>query len=164
MKRIAVYPGSFDPPTNGHIDVVNRALKLFDFLIIAINENPEKETLFSTEERTSILKNLFKGLKRVKITHFNGLLVDFVKKSKADVIVRGLRAVSDFEYEFQMALMNRKLSRSIETLFLMPKEEYTYLSSSIVKEVVSFGGNTKGLVPPFIEKLLKKKLLTKGEI
>ncbi|MFB0527155.1 MAG: pantetheine-phosphate adenylyltransferase [bacterium] len=160
-KKIAVYPGSFDPVTNGHIDVIKRAIQLFDQVIVAVIENPTKNVLFSVDERMNMLTAVTRGISGVVVSHFDGLLVDYVKKKKAKVIIRGLRAVSDFEYEFQMALTNRKLAPSIETVFLMPAEAYTYLSSSIVKEVVSLNGNVKGLVPRQIEVHLRRKLLTK---
>jgi len=160
-KRIAVYPGSFDPVTNGHIDVIKRAIQLFDRVIVAVIDNATKNVLFSVDERMEMLRAVTRGLSGVVVSHFDGLLVDYVKKRRAKVIIRGLRAVSDFEYEFQMALTNRKLAPDIETVFLMPAESYTYLSSSIVKEVVSLKGNVKGLVPRQIEARLRRKLLTK---
>jgi len=160
-KKIAVYPGSFDPVTNGHIDVIKRAIQLFDQVIVAVIDNANKNVLFSVEERMEMLRAVTRGLSGVVVSHFDGLLVDYVKKKRAKVIIRGLRAVSDFEYEFQMALTNRKLAPDIETVFLMPAESYTYLSSSIVKEVVSLKGNVKGLVPRQIEARLRRKLLTK---
>jgi len=160
-KKIAVYPGSFDPVTNGHIDVIKRAIQLFDRVIVAVIDNANKNVLFSVEERMEMLRAVTRGLSGVVVSHFDGLLVDYVKKKRAKVIIRGLRAVSDFEYEFQMALTNRKLAPDIETVFLMPAESYTYLSSSIVKEVVSLNGNVKGLVPRQIEARLRRKLLTK---
>ena len=160
-KRIAVYPGSFDPVTNGHVDVIKRAIQIFDRVIVAVIENPSKEVLFSADERTEMLMAVTRGLSGVVVSHFDGLLVDYVKKEKAHVVIRGLRAMSDFEYEFQMALTNRKLAPDIETVFLMPAEGYTYLSSSIVKEVVSLNGRVEGLVPREVERRLRRKLLTK---
>ncbi len=160
-KKIAVYPGSFDPVTNGHIDVIKRAMQLFDRVIVAVIDNANKNVLFSVKERMEMLRAVTRGLSGVEISHFDGLLVDYVKKKRAKVIIRGLRAVSDFEYEFQMALTNRKLAPDIETVFLMPAESYTYLSSSIVKEVVGLKGNVKGFVPRQIEARLRRKLLTK---
>ena len=160
-KRIAVYPGSFDPVTNGHIDVIKRAIQLFDRVIVAVIDNATKNVLFSVDERMEMLRAVTRGLSGVVVSHFDGLLVDYVKKRRAKVIIRGLRAVSDFEYEFQIALTNRKLSPDIETVFLMPAESYTYLSSSIVKEVVSLNGSVKGFVPRQIEARLRRKLLTK---
>jgi pantetheine-phosphate adenylyltransferase len=160
-KRIAIYPGSFDPVTNGHIDVIKRAIQLFDRVIVAVIENPSKKALFSVDERMEMLRAITKGLSGVVVSHFDGLLVDYVKKKGASIIIRGLRAMSDFEYEFQMALTNRKLAPDIETVFLMPAEAYTYLSSSIVKEVVSLNGRVGGLVPRQVEARLRRKLLTK---
>ena len=160
-KKIAVYPGSFDPVTNGHIDVIKRAIQLFDRIIVAVIDNANKNVLFSVEERMEMLRAVTRGLSGVVVSHFDGLLVHYVKKKRAKVIIRGLRAVSDFEYEFQMALTNRKLAPDIETVFLMPAEAYTYLSSSVVKEVVNLKGRVKGLVPREIEERLRRKLLTK---
>jgi len=160
-KRIAIYPGSFDPVTNGHIDVIERAIQLFDRVIVAVIENPSKKALFSVDERMEMLRAITKGLSGVVVSHFDGLLVDYAKKNRASIIIRGLRAVSDFEYEFQMALTNRKLAPDVETVFLMPGEAYTYLSSSIVKEVVSLNGRVEGLVPRQVEARLRRKLLTK---
>jgi pantetheine-phosphate adenylyltransferase len=158
MKRIAIYPGSFDPVTNGHLDIIERASHLFDRLIVALVEDPEKESLFSEEERAKMLRKATAYLDNIAIERFSGLLVDYAKKKKARAIIRGLRAVSDFEYEFQMALMNKKLQEEIETVFMATKEVYSYLSSSIVKEVALLGGSVKGLVPPIVEKRLKEKI------
>jgi len=160
-KRVAVYPGSFDPVTNGHIDVIKRATQLFDRVIVAVNENLGKKVLFSVKERMEMLRAVTKGLPGVIVSHFDGLLVNYVRERKANVIIRGLRAMSDFEYEFQMALTNRRLAPDVETVFLMPAEAYTYLSSSIVKEVVSLNGRVDGLVPHQVEAYLRRKLLTK---
>jgi len=160
-KKIAVYPGSFDPVTNGHIDVIKRAVQLFNYVIVAVIENPSKQVLFSVDERMEMLRAVTRKLSGVVVSHFDGLLVDYVKKKRANIIIRGLRAMSDFEYEFQMALTNRKLAPDIETVFLMTGEAYTYLSSSIVKEVVSLNGRVEGLVPRKVEALLRRKLLTK---
>jgi len=163
MKRIiAVYPGSFDPVTNGHIDIVRRTCKLFDEVIIAVIDNSHKKPFFSVKERMEMLQLAAGRMEKVSISHFDGLLVEFARRQEAIVIIRGLRAVSDFEYEFQMALMNRKLSSSIETVFLMPAEAYTYLSSSIVKEIIKLGGSAKGLVPPVIQGYMKNLLTKKG--
>jgi pantetheine-phosphate adenylyltransferase len=156
MTKIAIYPGSFDPVTNGHLDVLKRALKIFDKVIIAIGENPNKDYLFSASERMDMLKKVTKGLK-VEIGHFSGLLIDFAKRKKAGAIVRGLRAVSDFDYEFQSALMNRKLEGKIETIFIMTRGMYCYLSASIVKEAASLGAKLNGMVPVYVEKKLRKK-------
>ena len=151
-----MYPGSFDPPTNGHIDITKRACHLFDKVIIAIIDNPAKKSTFTIKERKYMLKKSIEGLSGVEVEHFSGLLVKYLRKKKAKIIIRGLREVSDFEYEFQMALMNRKLDSEIETVFLMPDERWTYLSSSIVKEVAGLGGRIKCLVPPVVEKMLRR--------
>ncbi len=156
-KIIAIYPGSFDPITNGHIDLVYRSLRLFDEVIIAILINPEKQSLFTTEERKEMIQEIFKNTPRVAVDTFDGLLVNYAKKKGASVVIRGIRAFSDFEYEFQMALMNRRLSDELETVFLMPAESYSYLSSKLVKEIFKFGGSLKGLIPDVVEKSLKKK-------
>ncbi len=158
-KNIAVYPGTFDPITNGHIDLVERSLGIFDEVIIALAPNPKKIPLFTIEERIEMIKTATKGLQNVKTDVFNGLLVNYAKKKKAKAIIRGLRAVSDFEYEFQMALMNRRLDSRIETVFLMPSEEYSYLTSTIIKEIAAFKGSVKGLVPKIVEDKLKEKFV-----
>jgi len=152
MKKIAVYPGSFDPATYGHLDIITRSAEIFDKLLVAVISNPNKKPLFSISERVKILKNTIKD-----IMSFEGLLVNFMKKKNAKIIVRGLRAVSDFEYEFQMALTNRKLHPEIETVFLTPAEKWTYISSSLVKEIATLGGNVKCFVPPMVEVMLKNK-------
>lgn len=154
---LAVYPGSFDPFTNGHVDIVGRALKAFDRLIVAIAVNPAKEGLFSVEERTEMVRELYAGQSRVEVDSFTGLLVNYLKQRNASAVVRGLRAVSDFEYEFQMANMNRKLYPAAETFFLMTGNDYFYVSSSLVKEVAKLGGCLEGLVPSIVlERLLRK--------
>ena len=156
MRR-AIYPGSFDPVTNGHLDVIGRARKLFDEIVVAVAHNDEKQPLFSLEERLALLGDALAKIDHVRVAQFDGLLVDFAVTQKANAVIRGLRAVSDFEFEFQMALMNRKLEDSVETIFLMPKEEYTYLSSRLVKEIARLGGNVSGFVPgPVAEALAKK--------
>lgn len=157
MKRTAIYPGTFDPITNGHVDLVKRGLRIFDEIIVAVAKNPKKAPLFTLKERVMMAKEAVKELGAVKVEPFDGLLIDYSKTKGVGAIIRGLRAVSDFEYELQMALMNRKLDSSIETVFMMPSEEYSYLTSSIVKEVASLNGSTKGLVPEIVEKELKKK-------
>jgi pantetheine-phosphate adenylyltransferase len=157
MKHIAVYPGTFDPVTNGHIDLVERSLRIFDELIVAVAANPKKEPLFSLEERIDMIRRVVTRYPRVKIEGFDGLLVDYVKRKKAVGIIRGLRAVSDFEYEMQMALMNRRLDNDIETVFLMPNEEYSFITSTIVREAASYGGDVSSLVPRVVVEKLKKK-------
>jgi pantetheine-phosphate adenylyltransferase len=156
MRR-AIYPGSFDPVTNGHFDVVERARKLFDEVIVAVAQNDEKQPLFSLEERLDLLKQTVGKIDNVRIAQFDGLLVDFARTEKANAVIRGLRAVSDFEFEFQMALMNRKLEGTVETIFLMPKEEYTYLSSRLVKEVARLGGDVSKFVPGIVATALGRK-------
>ena len=155
MARVAIYPGSFDPVTNGHLDIVKRGLKLFDKIIVTILYNPGKETLFSVEERLGMLHESMKSLSHIEIDHYDGLLVDYAAKRKAQAILRGMRAVSDFEYEFQMALMNRRLWPPVETVFLTPKEEVLYLSSRLVREVVALGGDVTGLVPDAVRERLE---------
>ncbi|MBN1385333.1 MAG: pantetheine-phosphate adenylyltransferase [Elusimicrobia bacterium] len=154
-KRVAVYPGSFDPATYGHLDIIHRSSKIFDNLIVAVIDNPNKKPFFTTSQRIKILKDAIKE-KNVTVESFNGLLVNFMKKKNASIIVRGLRAVSDFEYEFQMALTNRKMYNNIETIFLTPAEKWTYISSTLVKEIAKLGGEIKCFVPGNVEKLLKK--------
>jgi pantetheine-phosphate adenylyltransferase len=162
MSTLAVFPGSFDPLTNGHIDIITRGLRLFDRIVVAILVNAEKSPLFSLAERVEIVRAVFKSQPNVEVDTFDGLLVDYVERRKAQVIVRGLRAVSDFEYEFQMALMNRRLNGRIETVFMMPAEQYTYISSRLIKEVFSLGGRVDGLVPALVEDRLHRKLEVKG--
>ena len=156
MKR-AIYPGSFDPVTNGHLDVIERARKLFDEVIVAVAHNDEKEALFSLEERLDLLNESIGKIDNVRVAQFEGLLVEFAAAQKASAVIRGLRAVSDFEFEFQMALMNRKLETNVETIFLMPKEEYTYLSSRIIKEIARLGGDVSSFVPMAVGKALARK-------
>jgi pantetheine-phosphate adenylyltransferase len=156
--RTAIYPGSFDPLTNGHLDVLQRASKLFDRVIVAIALNESKNPLFSLDERLALMKPAISRMRNVKADVFDGLLVEYAAREKAQAIVRGLRAVSDFEFEFQMALMNRKLDQKIETIFMMPKETYTFISSRIVKEIARLGGDVSPFVPPHVEAALKKKL------
>jgi pantetheine-phosphate adenylyltransferase len=155
--RLAVYPGTFDPITNGHLDLIERGLRIFDEIIIAVAPNPKKQPLFTLEERLRLIRESVKDCKKVRIEAFNGLLVDYVKDKNGVAIIRGLRAVSDFEYELQMALMNRRLDMNIETVFMMPSEEFSFLTSTIVKEVASFRGSVKGLVPDVVENALNDK-------
>ena len=157
QKRIAIYPGSFDPLTNGHVDIIERGARIFDSIIVAILANVEKTPLFSENERIAIIRDVFKNNPHVQVETFNGLLVDYAQRKNANVIVRGLRAVSDFEYEFQMALMNRHLAPGLETVFMMPAEQYTYISSRLIKEVFTLGGEITGLVPPIVEDTLRAK-------
>ncbi|MBU4496153.1 MAG: pantetheine-phosphate adenylyltransferase [Acidobacteria bacterium] len=157
MKKRAVYPGSFDPITNGHVDIIQRGLKIFDELVIAVLKNPKKDTLFSSDERVDMIRTIFKETPGVSVTAFHGLLTDFARKNEANVVIRGLRAISDFEYEFQMALMNRKLHPEMETFFLMPNLKYSFLSSNLVKEVFSLRGCLEGLVPAQVETRLRDK-------
>jgi pantetheine-phosphate adenylyltransferase len=159
--RTAIYPGTFDPITNGHIDIIQRALKLFDKVIITIARNSAKDPLFSEVERLVMIKEAVRDLKGVEVDTFDGLLVSYARRKKATAFVRGLRAISDFEYELQMALMNRKLNEDLVTVFLMPNEKYTYLNSSIVREIASHGGNVSKFVPPHVLKELKKKFSSK---
>ncbi|HSL21680.1 MAG TPA: pantetheine-phosphate adenylyltransferase [Vicinamibacterales bacterium] len=156
---VAIYPGSFDPLTNGHVDIIERGARLFDRIIVAILMNIEKAPLFSVDERVGICRDAFKSYPNVEVDTFDGLLVDYVRRKRAKVIVRGLRAISDFEYELQMALMNRRLNDAVETVFMMPAEPYTYVSSRLVKEVVALGGSVEGLVPPGVEARLRAKHL-----
>ncbi len=157
MGKRAVYPGMFDPIHNGHLDLIERSLRIFDELIVAVVANPSKEPLFPVKERLEMIDECTSGMVRMRITSFDGLLIDLVHREQADCIVRGLRAVSDFEYEFQMALMNRKLRNTVETVFLMPHERYTYISSRLIKEVASLGARVNGLVPPIVEDRLTRK-------
>jgi len=157
VAKRAVYPGMFDPAHNGHIDVIQRSLQIFDELIVAVVANPSKQPLFSVKERLEMIDEATSDLSNFRIVAFDGLLIDLVARERADCIVRGIRAVSDFEYEFQMALMNRKLRNTVETVFLMPHEKYTYISSRLIKEVASFGTSVTGMVPPIVEKRLAEK-------
>jgi pantetheine-phosphate adenylyltransferase len=159
--RVAIYPGSFDPLTSGHVDIIERGARIFDSIIVAILANVEKTPLFSEAERVAIIRDVFKGHPNVQVETFNGLLVDYAQSRNASVLVRGLRAVSDFEYEFQMALMNRHLAPGIETVFMMPAEQYTYISSRLIKEVFTLGGEVTGLVPPIVEEQLRAKQAAK---
>jgi len=158
MPTLAVYPGSFDPLTNGHVDIISRGARLFDRIVVAILVNAEKSPLFTMEERLDITRTVFKGFDNVEVDTFDGLLVDYVARRNAQVIVRGLRAVSDFEYDFQMALMNQRLNDRIQTIFMTPAEQYTYISSRLIKEVFSLGGRVSGLVPEMVESRLREKV------
>jgi len=160
--KIAVYPGSFDPVTNGHIDIIERAAKIFDLVHVAIIVNPEKTPYFDIDEREQMLKAAVRNIKKAKVDSFDGLLVDYAKTKKACAIVRGLRAVSDFDYEFQMALTNLRMCPEIETVFIMTDYKYSYLSSSLVKQIASLGGNVSGLVPKIVINKLKKAPIDRG--
>jgi len=157
MKKTAIYPGSFDPPTNGHIDIIERGLKLFDTIIVAILINPAKKSLFTVEERVELLKKSLNGQSNIEVDAYSGLLVDYAAQRNAQALLRGMRAVSDFEYEFQLALMNRSLNREIQTVFLMTGLRWIYISSSIVKEAALFGGDVESMVPPIVNQELIKK-------
>ena len=161
MGKRAVYPGMFDPMHNGHLDLIERSLRIFDELIVAVVANPSKEPLFEVKERLEMIDEATAGMGRMRITSFDGLLIDLAHREQADCIVRGIRAVSDFEYEFQMALMNRKLRHTVETVFLMPHERYTYISSRLIKEVSSLGASVTGMVPPLVEERLNEKFSRK---
>jgi pantetheine-phosphate adenylyltransferase len=158
---IAIYPGSFDPLTNGHVDIIRRGSRLFDRIVVAMAVNLEKSPLFTVAERVSIAREVFAGWPNVEVDTLDGLLVDYARRRRASVIVRGLRAVSDFEYEMQMALMNRRLNDEVETVFMMPAEPYTYVSSRLVKEVVALGGSVHGIVPDLVEQRLREKKLAR---
>lgn len=155
---IAIYPGSFDPLTNGHLDLIERGAKIFDELIVAILRNPEKEPLFSLEERMEIIRAMTRQRDNVRVDSFDGLMVDYALRVGATAVLRGIRAISDYEYELQMALMNRKLEPRLETVFMMPAETYSYLSSRLVRQVATLGGSVRGLVPELVEKKLREKL------
>jgi pantetheine-phosphate adenylyltransferase len=158
---IAIYPGSFDPLTNGHVDIIQRGSRLFDRIVVGVLMNLEKSPLFTVPERVDIARAVFRGWTNVEVDTFDGLLVDYARSKRASVIVRGLRAISDFEFEMQMALMNRRLNPEVETVFMMPAEPYTYVSSRLVKEVVALGGSVTGLVPDVVEDRLRDKKLAR---
>jgi pantetheine-phosphate adenylyltransferase len=157
VGKIAIYPGTFDPITNGHIDVIERALKIFDKVIVVIARNPKKQTLFAEEERIELIRESLKHLANIEVTATEKLTVEFARSVNANAIIRGIRAVSDFEYEFQIALMNRKLCPDVTTIFLMPNEKFTYLNSSIIRELAQYGADISDFVPPCVEKKLKEK-------
>jgi len=161
MSSIAIYPGSFDPLTNGHIDIIQRGARLFDRIIVAMLINMDKSPLFTLPERVEVAREVFHGSANVEVDTFDGLLVEYARRRNATVIVRGLRAISDFEFEMQMALMNRRLNPDVETAFMMPAEQYTYVSSRLVKEIVALGGSVAGLVPPTVERRLRDKKLAR---
>ena len=154
---VAIYPGSFDPITNGHVDVIQRGTKVFERLIVAVADNPAKQALFTKDERTEMIREVTKGLKNVEIDAFDGLVVDYVHRKKAGIILRGIRTISDFEYEYQMALTNRTFAQDIETVFVMTHEEYSFVSSRLIKEAVSMGGDVSSFVPRDVERRLKAK-------
>ena len=157
IGRLAIFPGSFDPLTNGHVDIILRSAHLFERIVVSVLVNPEKQPLFSPDERVSIIREVFREYSNIEVDTFAGLLVDYARQRRASAIIRGLRAVSDFEYEFQMALMNRHLEPTLETVFMMPAEQYTYLSSRLIKEVFSLGGDVSGLVPPAVMRRMSEK-------
>jgi pantetheine-phosphate adenylyltransferase len=158
---IAIYPGSFDPLTMGHVDIIQRGSRFFDRIVVAVSYNVHKSHLFTVHERVDIAREVFRDRANVEVDTFDGLLVDYARHKHANVIVRGLRAVSDFEYEMQMALMNRRLNQEVETIFMMPAEKYTYVSSRLVKEVVALGGSVQGIVPEIVERRLREKKLAR---
>ncbi len=160
-KKVAIYPGSFDPPTEGHLNIVRRGINIFDQVIVAVAESTSKKYLFSVEERVALWKKLLKNVPRTKVETFKGLLVDYVARKNANIILRGLRNVTDFEYEIQMAITNRNLNPKIETVFIMTEGTYSHLSASLIKEIVLLGGSVKGMVPSLVERELRKKLLAK---
>ncbi len=157
MKKMAIYPGSFDPVTNGHVDIIERGLKIFDKIIVAILINPAKKSLFTIEERKEMLEQCFENYENVEVDFFDGLLVDYASMKNADAILRGMRAISDFEHEFQLALMNRKLNREVQTVFLMTGLRWIFTSSSVVKEAAHFGGDIESMVPALVNEKLKEK-------
>ncbi len=158
MKRIAIYPGSFDPLTNGHLDIIRRGIKVFDEIIVAVAKNVSKQTIFTPEERVEQIREIFRNTPQVKVDHFQGLLVDYAKKIGTNILLRGMRSVSDFEYELQMAIANKTLNPEIETVFMVTDSKYSHISSSLIKEIVTLGGSAKHLVPEIVEKKLREKL------
>lgn len=162
MSKVAIYPGSFDPVTYGHLDVIKRATRIFDEIIVAVANNTQKKSLFSIGERIKMLKEASKGIQGIRIESFDGLVIEFARKNKINVLIRGLRMISDFEFELQMALTNRRLAEKIETIFLMPSEGYSFLSSTLLKEAASLGADISSFVPDFVAKKLKKRLSLKA--
>ena len=156
-KKTAVYPGSFDPVTFGHLDIIERAGRIFDKIIVSVFVHSAKKSMFTVPERVEMLKTVLKGRKNIEVDCFEGLLVDYVRRKKTDVVIRGLRAISDLEYEFQIAAVNRTLYRDIETVFFMPRQRYTYLSSSVVRDIAHFGGDVEKLVPPHVARMIKNR-------
>jgi pantetheine-phosphate adenylyltransferase len=164
LETRAIYPGSFDPITNGHVDIIHRGLKVFGRIVVAVLENPKKAPLFTTKERVNMIRAIFAGKKEVEVRAFEGLLVDFARAQGTSVVIRGLRAISDFEYEFQMALMNRNLAPDIETFFMMPNVNYSFLSSNLVREVAALGGSVEGLVPGPVARRLRDKIKKSNKV
>lgn len=162
-QHSAICAGSFDPPTFGHINIIERGLRLFDKIVVAVAHNSKKSSLFSVEERLEILKQIFKDESRVEFDNFSGLLVEYAKKRGVSTLIRGIRTVSDYEYELQMSLANRILEAKIDTVFLMPESRYSHISSSIIKEIIQLGGSCKGMIHPFVESRMKKRLLANGK-
>ena len=163
VKKVAIYPGSFDPPTLGHLNIIKRGAKIFDELIVAVSESIHKKYMFSPQERVNMFKALLKNVPQVKVETFSGLLVDYAERRGAKVILRGLRNVTDFEYEIQMAITNRVLNPRVEIMFIMTEGNYSHIAASLIKEIVAMGGSVKGMVPPLVEKELKKKLLARAK-
>ena len=164
MESKAIYPGFFDPITNGHVDIIRRGLKIFDRILVAVLENPKKDPLFTTKERLAMIRKIFNDEEKMEVKSFRGLLVEFARKNGTNTVIRGLRAISDFEYEFQMALMNRQLSPEMETLYMMPSLEFSFLSSNLVKEVFMLGGSVRDLVPGLVETKLMEKIGTNKRV
>ena len=164
MKKVAIYPGSFDPFTNGHINIIERGVKVFDRIIVAVAHHVSKKTTFTLQERVKIIREIFPNRYEVKVDYFEGLLVDYAKKIGTKIVLRGMRTVSDFEYEFQMALANKTLYSELETVFMVTESAYSHISSSLIKEIITLGGSTKEMVPEIVEQKLREKLLKKQEV